>query len=139
MKLNQKQSYYLLAGGFLGIAASVLSTPVLAQATATPAPAPSDIKTPAPVAPAKSTPAPLPTINAAPGTPEEIAQLRELVNALTSRLQSLETDQKKTSEAVTKNVSLVSSKEKLAISGLLQVQSLNYFGQDGPGPRARAR
>ena len=134
MKTNQKQSYRLIAGGLLGIVAGVLSAPVMAQTATTPA-APA---TPAAAAaPAKSTPAPLPTISAAPGTPEEIAQLRDLVNALTSRLQTLETDQKKTSDAVAKSPVNVSTASKLpiTISGLFQVRGDSFRGQeDNVGP-----
>lgn len=141
MKTNQKQCYRLLAGGLLGIAVSVLNAPAMAQTTPAPnAPAAGTTTTAATNATtatttAKSTPAPLPTIDAAPGTPEEIAQLRDLVNALTTRLQTLETDQKKTADAVSKSPVNVSTASKLPItvSGLFQIRGDAFRGQDGPG------
>ena len=146
MKTNQKQSYRLIAGGLLGVAASVLSTPAMAQTTVvapvvaassttttTTTVVATDVKTET-----KSTPAALPTISAAPGTPEEIAQLRDLVNALTSRLQTLETDQKKTSDAVAKTPVTVSTSSKLPItvSGLFQIRGDAFRGQDDFAPQA---
>ena len=146
MKTNQKQSYRLIAGGLLGVAAGVLSTPAMAQ-TAAVAPTTTTTTTTATTTTvvatdakteAKSTPAALPTINAAPGTPEEIAQLRDLVNALTSRLQTLETDQKKTSDAVAKTPVTVSTSSKLPItvSGLFQIRGDAFRGQDEFAPAA---
>lgn len=84
---------------------------------------------------AKSTPAPLPAITAKPGSPEEVAQLRALVEALTSRLQGIEAAQKKTDEAVSKSTPTVSSASKLpvTVSGLLQVRGDVFNHQDGPG------
>lgn len=91
-------------------------------------------KTPSATATTGAVPRALPSITATPGSPEEIAQLRSLVEALTTRLQTLEGAQKKTDEAVAKNVSSVSSSSKLPItvSGLLQVHGTATLGQEGP-------
>jgi phosphate-selective porin len=74
----------------------------------------------------------LPQITAAPGSPEEVAQLRALVNALSARLQALEDAQKKTAEDVVKPNVSTGAKLPITISGLLQVQGLANFNQDGP-------
>lgn len=158
-KSNQKQFYRLTAGGLLGVA-MVLSTPG-AQAQPAPAKpadsannplgtsggvAPGAAKVPAPGAPsspgvanippvsgaAKTDVKPaLPAITAAPGSPEEVAQLRDLVNALSNRLQTLEGDQKKTADAVAKPQVSSGSKLPITVSGLLQVHGLANGSQDG--------
>jgi phosphate-selective porin len=78
----------------------------------------------------------LPMITAAPGSPEEVAQLRALVNALSTRLQTLEDAQKKTAAAVSKPNVSSGSKLPITISGLVQVHGLANFNQDGPDARA---
>jgi hypothetical protein len=78
----------------------------------------------------------LPPITAAPGSPEEIEQLRALVNALSTRLQTLEGEQKKTAEAVAKPNVSTGSKLPITFSGLLQVHGLANFNEDGPDARA---
>lgn len=84
---------------------------------------------------AGNTPAPLPAITAAPGSAEEVAQLRALVEALTTRLQGIESAQKKTDETVAKNAPVVTSNSKLpvVISGLLQARIDAFGNQEGPG------
>ena len=62
-----------------------------------------------------------------------VEALRAQIEELTERLNKIETDSKKTSEAVAKNVPTVSAKEKVAISGLLQVRGDAFSGEDGPG------
>lgn len=65
----------------------------------------------------------------------EVAQLRSQLQALQERLDKLETDSKKTSDAVAKASPSVTSKIPITVSGLLQVHSLNYFNQDGTGTK----
>jgi outer membrane murein-binding lipoprotein Lpp len=74
------------------------------------------------------------------GTPahaqqSEVEQLRTQMQALQERLDKLEADSKKTSDAVAKASPSVTSRMPITVSGLLQVHSLNYFSQDGTGTR----
>lgn len=78
----------------------------------------------------------MPMISAAPGSPEEVAQLRALVNALSMRLQTLEDAQKKTAEIVAKPNVSTGSKLPITISGLLQVQGLAGLNQNGRDARS---
>jgi phosphate-selective porin len=162
-KSNKKQ-LQLMAGGLL-MAAALSPLPVRAQgAPPKPADAPTNplgtsggvapnagsVPTPLETAPqsesnqAGSTPkaldvdnkAALPMMTAAPGSPEEVAQLRALVNALSTRLQTLEGAQKKTAEVVAKPNVSTGSKLPITISGLLQVQGLANFNQSGPDARS---
>jgi hypothetical protein len=82
-------------------------------------------------------------VQAAPASPisvEEVAQLRALVEALSARVQELETTQKKVSAAMddkkdVKNVPTVSSASKspIVLSGLVQVRGDAFFGQKNAG------
>src|SRR4028119_2355476 len=67
-----------------------------------------------------------------------IDTLRTQIEELTQRLNTLEAEQKKTADAATKTAAAaVSARERLQISGLLQVHGLGYLSQDdGPGPEA---
>lgn len=164
MKLNRKRdkNLQMVAGGVL--MATALS-PLLARAQEVPpqpagaptnllgtsggkAPDADRVPTPLETAPQNnarfgSTPSPtadeskpaLPMVTAAPGSPEEVAQLRALVNALSMRLQTLEDAQKKTAAAVSRPHVSTGSKLPITISGLLQVQGLANFHQDGPDAR----
>jgi Phosphate-selective porin O and P len=63
--------------------------------------------------------------------------LRAQIQELTERLNKLEADQRTTAETATKTAaSAITAKEKVQISGLLQVQGLSYLHQDGLGPDA---
>ena len=62
-----------------------------------------------------------------------VEALRSQIEELTERLNKIETESKKTSEAVAKNAPTVSAKEKVTISGLLQVRGDAFSGETGPG------
>jgi hypothetical protein len=64
----------------------------------------------------------------------EVEQLRALVNQLTERLNKLETEQKKTAEAVAKPS--VSAKFPITVSGLMQVHGIGTLNESGPDTRA---
>ncbi|HEX8551751.1 MAG TPA: porin [Abditibacteriaceae bacterium] len=63
----------------------------------------------------------------------EIAQLRTQIEELQARLDKLDEANKKSAEAAAKASPAVTSRFPLTVSGLLQVHSLNYFSQNGPG------
>jgi outer membrane murein-binding lipoprotein Lpp len=65
----------------------------------------------------------------------DVAALRAQIEELTSRLEKIEADQKKSTETAAKASPTVSSKFPLTVSGLLQIHSLNYFNQDGTGTK----
>lgn len=65
----------------------------------------------------------------------EVQALRRQIEELSSRLEKIEADNLKTADA-TKAAPAVTTKSPVVISGLLQVQSLNYFSQSGNGNNA---
>lgn len=62
----------------------------------------------------------------------EIAALRQQIADLTERLNKMEADSKKASEAAAKASPAVTSKQPVTVSGLFQVQGSTLFGQNGP-------
>ena len=72
----------------------------------------------------------------------EVQALRRQIEELSARLEKIEADNKKQAEAkekaaaAAKAAPAVTTKSPVVISGLLQVQSLNYFSQSGSGNNA---
>jgi len=62
----------------------------------------------------------------------EIAALRQQITDLTERLNKMEADSKKQTEAAAKAGPSLTSKMPVTVSGLLQVQGSTLFGQNGP-------
>ena len=65
----------------------------------------------------------------------EIAALRAQLEELQARLDKMEAAAKTSADAAAKAGNAVSSKEKVTVSGLLQVHGLGFFGQDSAFPR----
>jgi hypothetical protein len=132
---SKKKQLPLVAGGFFAIAALSPVSSSMAQSAPPQAGGVQAGSTPITEGADQNKTA-LPQMTAAPGSPEEVAQLRALVNALSSRLQALENEQKKTAEIVAKPNVSTGSKLPITISGLLQVQGLANANQDGPDARS---